>query len=98
MPDSTITSLESALSDIEADILTTEAAIEANETQLSSLQETNQALQSDLTKYKTIRDDLIAAIDNLTVDAEDPEHPEEEDPDPEDADIDEDDYDDFEYA
>lgn len=96
MSDSAIVPLEEALADIEGKISTTQASIDANEEQLNTLTAANDALKEEMTKYEAIRDDLIAAIDMLTVEEEDPEHPD-IDEEIEDADIDEDDYEDFEY-
>lgn len=103
MSDSAIVPLEEALTDIEGKIATTEASIAANEEQLSVLTAENDSLEADLAKYETIRNDLIDAIDNLTVEEEDPEHPITPDDPIEDAEVDDDDYEeddeeDFEYA
>lgn len=98
MSDSAIAPLEQALTDIEGKIATTEASIATNESQLATLTATNEELKSNLAKYQTIRTDLIDAINMLTVEEEDPAHPETPDDPIEDADIDEDNYDDFEYA
>ncbi len=98
MADSAIAPLQEALTDIEGKITTTEASIASNNEQLDTLTATNNALREDLTKYQTIRDDLQAAIEMLTVEEDDPDHPSDISEESVNIDINEDEYDDFEYA
>lgn len=98
MADSAIAPLQEALTDIEGKIATTEASIASNNEQLDTLNSTNDALREDLTKYQTIRDDLQAAIEMLTVEEDDPDHPSDISEESVNIDINEDEYDDFEYA
>lgn len=98
MADSAIAPLQEALTDIEGKIATTEASIASNNEQLDTLNSTNDTLREDLTKYQTIRDDLQAAIEMLTVEEDDPDHPSDISEESVDIDINEDEYDDFEYA
>lgn len=98
MEDSAIVPLQEALTDIEGKITTTEASIASNNEQLDALNAANDALKEDLTKYQTIRDDLQAAIEMLTVEEDDPDHPSDISEESVDIDINEDEYDDFEYA
>lgn len=98
MADSAIAPLQEALTDIEGKITTTEASIASNNEQLDTLNATNNALREDLTKYQTIRDDLQAAIEMLTVEEDDPDHPSDISEESVNIDINEDEYDDFEYA
>ena len=98
MADSAIAPLQEALTDIEGKIATTEASIASNNEQLDTLYSANNALREDLTKYQTIRDDLQAAIEMLTVEEDDPDHPSDISEESVDIDINEDEYDDFEYA
>lgn len=98
MADSAIAPLQEALTDIEGKIATTEASITSNNEQLDILNSANNALREDLTKYQTIRDDLQEAIEMLTVEEDDPDHPSDISEESVDIDINEDEYDDFEYA
>lgn len=98
MADSAIAPLQEALTDIEGKIATTEASIASNNEQLDALNSTNNALREDLTKYQTIRDDLQAAIEMLTIEEDDPDHPSDISEESVNIDINEDEYDDFEYA
>lgn len=98
MSDSAIVPLQEALTDIEGKITTTEASITSNNEQLDALNAANDALKEDLTKYQTIRDDLQAAIEMLTVEEDDPDHPSDISEESVNIDINEDEYDDFEYA
>lgn len=99
MADSAITPLQEALTDIEGKIATTESSIAANNAQLDTLNAANDSLKDDLIKYQTIREDLQAAIEMLTVEEDDdPEHPTDISEDSIEIDPDEDGYDDFEYA
>ena len=96
MDSETIQTLETALADIE-DKITTERTTQASLAQQSeTLNAQIKENEELLTKYITIKNDLVAAIGMLTEDEEDPEHPDEVEPitdaDPEDI------NDDFEYV
>ncbi len=100
MDSETIQTLETALADIEANIATERATQTSLAQQAEALNAQIKENEELLTKYITIRNDLMASIEMLTEEEVDPEHPEEAEPitDADPDEINDDDYEDFEYA